>query len=66
MAFLFNTLVMVIVYTSIKNILFKYQQQGNLIFMLQIYFPNSFIQLMHKRMYFSYFLFARLIQFALL
>jgi hypothetical protein len=66
MAFLFNTLVMVIVYTSIKNILFKYQQQGNLIFMLQIYFPNSFIQLMHKRMYFSYFPFARLIQFALL
>jgi hypothetical protein len=43
MAFLFNTLVMVIVYTSIKNILFKYQQQGNLTFMLQIYFPNSFI-----------------------
>jgi hypothetical protein len=66
MAFIFNTLVMVIVYTSIKNILFKYQQQGNLIFMLQIYFPNSFIKLMHKRMYFSYFFFARLIQFALL
>jgi hypothetical protein len=66
MAFLFNTLVMVIVYISIKNILFKYQQQGNCIFMLQIYFPNSFFQLMHKRMYFSYFAFARLIQFALL
>jgi hypothetical protein len=43
MAFLFNTFGMVIVYTSIKNILFKYQQQGNLTFMLQIYFPNSFI-----------------------
>jgi hypothetical protein len=35
MAFLFNTSVMVIVYTSIKNILFNYQQQGNLTFMLQ-------------------------------
>jgi hypothetical protein len=57
---------MMIVYISIKNILFKYQQQGNLIYMLQIYFPNSFIQLMHKRMYFSYFSFARLIQVALL
>jgi hypothetical protein len=43
MAFLFNTVVMVIVYTSIKNILVKYQQQGNLTFMLQIYFSNSFI-----------------------
>jgi hypothetical protein len=63
MAFLFNTLAMVIVYTSINNILFKYQQQGNLTFMLQIYFPDSFIELMHTRMYFS---FTRLIQFALL
>jgi hypothetical protein len=34
---------MVIVYTSIKNILFKYKQQGNLTFMLQIYFPISFL-----------------------
>jgi hypothetical protein len=41
--FLFNPLVMVIVYPSIKNILFNYQQQGNLTFMLQLYFPNSFI-----------------------
>jgi hypothetical protein len=35
MAFLFNPLVMVIVYPSIKNILFNYQQQENLTFMLQ-------------------------------
>jgi hypothetical protein len=34
---------MVIVYTYIKIILFKYQQQGNLSFMLQIYFSNSII-----------------------
>jgi hypothetical protein len=51
MAFLFNTVVMVIVYIPIKNLLFKYQQKGNLTFMLQIYVCNSFIYLWTKRMY---------------
>jgi hypothetical protein len=43
MAFLFNTLVMVIVYTSIKNILFNTNSKETLLLCYKIYFPNSFI-----------------------
>jgi hypothetical protein len=66
MAFLFNTLVMVIVYTSIKNIFFNYQQQGNLTFMLQNLCLSLIYLTYAQKDVFSYFSFIRLIQFALL